>query len=38
MHGIGTTDADQVDWSEVTTLWYGLIVLGDAGTKTAAGP
>lgn len=36
IHRIGTTDADQIGWSEVTTLSNALIALGDTTTKITA--
>lgn len=36
IHRIGTTDADQIGWSEVTTLSNALIALADTTTKITA--
>ncbi len=36
IHRIGTTDADQLGWSEVTTLSNALMALGDTVTTITA--
>ena len=36
IHRIGTTEADQIGWSEVTTLSNALIALGDTVTTITA--
>jgi hypothetical protein len=36
VHRIGTSDADQIGWSEVTTLSNALIALGNTSTAITA--